>query len=221
MQAEFGAMPRPSSTPSARPERKATRGRVLAACQELLEERAWTEIPLEEVMARAGLTRTAFYRHFEDREHLLLALLDELGITLNSAGAAWKTAAGDAVASLHHGLAELAQTYATHGRVLRALADAAGYDRDIDARYQELGAALTAVVAGRLHDEVATGRAQLADPDETARALVWLNERYLVQTFGRRPFATDPETAAATLAEIWIRTVYGPAEAVRGGLRDG
>ena len=208
-------MPRSSGTPNARSERRATRGRVLTACQELLEQRPWVDIPLEDVMSRAGLTRTAFYRHFEDREHLLLALLEELGLSLNAAGEAWTTGVDDPLAGLRHGLAELAQTYATHGRVLRALADAAGYDADINARYQELAAALTAAVAGRLRDEIAAGRTHLVDPDETARALVWLNERYLVQTFGRRPFATDPETAAATLAEIWIRTVYAPAETAR------
>jgi AcrR family transcriptional regulator len=206
-------MGRASGTPNARQERRATRGRVLVACRELLEERSWAELPLEDVMSRAGLTRTAFYRHFEDREHLLLALLDELGISLSAAGATWATAVDDPLAGVHDGLAELAQTFATHGRVLRALADAAGYDRDIDARYQGLGVALTELVAGRLRDEVAAGRAQLADPGETARALVWLNERYLMQTFGRRPFATDVPTAAATLAEIWVRTVYGPAGA--------
>lgn len=200
----------PTRIQNARPDRRATRPRVLAACQKLLEERRWTEIPLEDVMARAGLTRTAFYRHFEDRQHLLLALLEELGITLNSVASPWDTGAADPVPGLREALAELAQTYATNGRLLKAVADAAAYDADIDARYQALGAALAAMVAGRLRDEVSAGRTQIVNPNETARALVWLNERYLTQTFGRRPFFTDPETAAATLTEIWVNTVYGP-----------
>lgn len=66
------------------------------------------------------------------------------------------------------------------------------------------------MVAGRLREEVSAGHTQLAHPYETARALVWLNERYLTLTFGRRPFVTDAETAASTLADIWVSTVYGP-----------
>jgi len=84
--------------------------------------------------------------------------------------------AGDPEAAVRTGLAELAQTYATHGHVLAALADAASYDDSVRDRYRQLATALTAT--------------------------------YVVQTFGRAPFATDPATAAATLAEIWVRTIY-------------
>ena len=47
-----------------------------------------------------------------------------------------------------------------------------------------------------------------ADPYETAKALVWMMERYLNLSLGRAP-ATPRHTVADTLATIWIRTLYG------------
>lgn len=79
----------------------------------------------------------------------------------------------------------LVDAFRTHGRLLRALADEATHDDEV----------------------VAAGKSTLSDPEEVATALVWMNERFLQQRFGRPPVG-DPERAAAALAEIWIRTVY-------------
>ncbi|MCU6812786.1 TetR/AcrR family transcriptional regulator, partial [Acinetobacter baumannii] len=43
--------------------------------------------------------------------------------------------------------------------------------------------------------------------DETARALVWLEERYLSEAFGRTPQA-DPIVVVQVLHNIWISTLY-------------
>ncbi len=40
-------------------------------------------------MRGAELTRTAFYRHFDDRQLLLVALLDELGGGFDTVAAPW------------------------------------------------------------------------------------------------------------------------------------
>src|SRR5690606_38935780 len=78
-----------------RVRRRNARERILTGCRELLEERSWSDIPLEELMARAGLTRTAFYRHFDDRNAILLALLDELGAELGATAQPWQDALGE------------------------------------------------------------------------------------------------------------------------------
>ena len=48
------------------------------------------------------------------------------------------------------------------------------------------------------------------DAEETARALVWMMERYLNRSLGRQP-ATPRETVADTLTTIWTRVLYGAA----------
>jgi hypothetical protein len=92
---------------------------------------------------------------------------------------------------------------------LGAISDAAGNEPTIGELYGELADRLVAGVEERIRADIDAGHTTLADPHEAARALVWLNERYLHATFGRRPFAAEPEVAVATLYEIWTRTLYG------------
>lgn len=191
-----------------RVQRADARKALLAAARELLERHAWYELPLDEVTTRAGLSRTVFYRHFDDRQQLLLALLGEIAEDLAATGLRWKEGSGDPSVEVVAGLRELTATYVAHGRLLQALADAAGHDGAVRAVYARLADELSATVAERIAREVAAGRSAVRDPREVARALVWMNERYLLSAFGRPPLA-DPEPVAAALAEVWLATVYG------------
>ncbi len=67
-----------------REERKEhTRQALLDAALDLMgDERSFTSLSLREVAKRAGITPTAFYRHFDGMEDLGLALLVEAGPTL-------------------------------------------------------------------------------------------------------------------------------------------
>jgi AcrR family transcriptional regulator len=194
-----------------RRRRADTRQRILAATRALLEQRPWSEISLEQIMREAGQTRTAFYRHFEDRQLLLLALLDDLEIGFDEVAAPWTDAADAAEQprdALSRSLRALVEVYVEHGRLLHALADSAASDPDVRGAYNELAERLAQMSARAIEREVAAGRSQVRDPLEVARALTWMNERYLSLKLGSAPLA-DPETVAATIDEIWQRTIYG------------
>ncbi|GLW35161.1 TetR family transcriptional regulator [Actinoplanes regularis] len=61
-----------------RPEQKArTRQALLDAALSLMEQRSLSSIGLREVTRAAGVTPTAFYRHFPDVDSLGVALVDE------------------------------------------------------------------------------------------------------------------------------------------------
>jgi TetR/AcrR family transcriptional regulator, ethionamide resistance regulator len=200
----------PPTTPTTRRRRRRddARRQILEAAAALLETQPWNEISLEQIMAGANLSRTTFYRHFEDRQLLLLAMLDELEVDLNEAGRPWKEGGEDPVGDLVRGLRTLTDTYVQHGRLLQAIADAATQDPDVRATYQALGDDLVATTAERIALEVQAGCSEVADPLEVARALVWMSERYLMQRFGRAP-AEQPDSAAAALADVWTATIYG------------
>ena len=199
---------RPDVSTRHRARRRDTRRRILDAALALLEDRPWHEIALEEIMGRAELTRTAFYRHFGDRQLLLLALLEDVGVRLEDVPATWVRGAEDPAAELREAFDALTETYARHGRLLGAISEAAAHDAEVRAVYHGLADRLVAATAERIAAEVAAGRSQVADPDEVARALIWMNEAYLQEQFGRAPLG-DPQRAAATLAEIWLATIYG------------
>lgn len=57
--------------------REQVRARVFEALRRQLGERGFESITLTGVAADAGLGRTAIYNHFPDREHLLVAFVEE------------------------------------------------------------------------------------------------------------------------------------------------
>lgn len=165
-------------------------------------------MPIELIAERSGVTRTAFYKHFPDRDAVLLELLADVAKHLEAIPASWEsTAEADPEESLRAAVAALVDAFRTHGRLLRALADEATRNREVERRYLELGARLSAGVAERIVRDVAEGRSALSDPEEVATALIWMNERFLQQRFGRPPLG-DPERAADALATVWLRTLY-------------
>jgi TetR/AcrR family transcriptional regulator, ethionamide resistance regulator len=194
-------------TAEQRRRRRDARRRILDAALELLEERQWLDVPLEEVMAVAGLSRTAFYRHFDDRDQLLLALLADAGERLQAAGQAWKHGAEEPVTALRDGLTELTAAMVDHGRLIQAIVDASAHDPDVRATFSQFLQQFIAVTAERIRAEVAAGRSPVRDPDDVAAALVRMSQAHLLAAFGHRPLA-DAARATETLTEIWSATIY-------------
>jgi hypothetical protein len=62
--------------------------------------------------------------------------------------------------------------------------------------------------AEHIEEEIAAGRMLPFDARETARALVWMNDRYLTEAFGTVP-PTPAERVLDTLERIWLRALYG------------
>lgn len=191
-----------------RAHRQNARRRLLDAAHSLLEKRPWAEISLDDIASAAEVARTAFYRHFEDRQHLLMAMLDDVGLELDHVADDWMADSDDPVAELRRSLNGLTAVFAEHGRLIQAISDTARHDTEIDALYQALADRLATATARRIEADVAAGRSRIAQPAEVARALTWMNERYLLARFGRPPFA-DPATVTGALATVWINTLYG------------
>jgi AcrR family transcriptional regulator len=190
-----------------RQTREKSRRRIVEAATELVRERSYGQLSVGEVMERADLGRTLFYRHFDDLGDLLVKAARE---AIEQLYDAQRTLAETRV---EHGpeavrpAIELAvDVYRRHGPLLRAVSDAA--------RSDELVAAGRAPILARFDELVTTALRRVeeeterpfADPRETARALNLLAESYLLDAFGREP-RVEPATAAETLTEIWVGLV--------------
>lgn len=194
---------------AARRRRAGVRARILEAARELLLSRPWSELTIGDVMADAGQSRTIFYRYFEDRQGLLVALMEELGEEMARLGEDWLFGEGDPVTRLRHDLDRLVDLYVAHGPVLGAIAVAADEDDEVGAAYTAMAERFIDITAKRIRADVSQGASVVSNPEETARALVWLSERYLVKSFGTRGSAARPEDVQQTLHLIWRRTIYG------------
>jgi AcrR family transcriptional regulator len=182
---------------------------ILEAAGRLLRARPFRELTVDDLMAATSQSRTAFYRHFTDRQDLLVHLVRDLNGELWEMSAGWLVGGGDPLAEGLAALERLADVYAEHGPLLRAIAEAASHDADVEAVYRNLVQGFVDATAARIRRDAAAGRTSLAHPDQVAAALVWMTERHLAATFGRVG-ATDADRAAAleTLFTIWMRTLY-------------
>lgn len=57
-------------------KRARTRNKLLAAARELVREKGYAQVTLEDVAARAGMTTGAIYGNFQNRDELFIALSD-------------------------------------------------------------------------------------------------------------------------------------------------
>jgi len=188
-----------------RERREATREQILSAADRFLRERPYRELSVDVVMAETGLTRTAFYRHFDDVTDLVLRLFADLNQELYAVGERWAASAGFAYPTPgREGLAAMVDFYVEHGPLLRAMAEAAVTDDRIELAYRDSLDGFTGLTATALERMVRDGLLDVPDPRALARAMTVMNQAYLLAEFGREPQG-DPKAALATLENVWLR----------------
>lgn len=188
-----------------REQREASRLQILMAADRLLRERPYRELSVDVLMGQTGLTRTAFYRHFDDITDLVLRLFAEISAELYAVAERWAASAGaDYPAPGHEGLAGVVDVYVRHGPLIRAITEAAATDDQIEDAHQRAVEAFTELTAQAMERMVAEGKLQVPDPRALARAMTLMNHAYLLAEFGYEP-PGDRDVALATLETVWLR----------------
>jgi AcrR family transcriptional regulator len=190
-----------------RRRREESEREILEAAERLLRERPFRELTVDDLMTATGQSRTAFYRHFGDRQELLIRLLSDLAEDLYEMAGAWLGGGENPRAESLQSFELLTNVYQQHGPLLRAIAEAANHDQEIEEAYARLVQLFIDATVFRLERDQAAGRIVLPHLREMAMALVWMSERYLTNTFGQ-PGSGDRATAVDVLHTIWMRAVY-------------
>jgi TetR/AcrR family transcriptional regulator, ethionamide resistance regulator len=178
------------------------------AAEAMLRERPFRELTVDEVMRRTDLSRPSFYVYFRDRHDLVLRVVERIGGELFAMSGRWLAGGDDGPTQAREAIDGIVRVFAQHGPVLRALADAATDDPEVEQAYTRLVHSFVDVTAAHIEGEMAAGRVLPLAPAETATALVWMMERYLAQTLGRDP-RSDRGVIVETLETIWSRVLYG------------
>jgi TetR/AcrR family transcriptional regulator, ethionamide resistance regulator len=182
---------------------------IIAAAEELLRERPFRDLTVDEVMRRTELSRPSFYVYFKDRHQLVLRVAERFGEEMLSLSGRWFEANGPGgAATFREALEGTVAVYEQHGAVLHALADAATVDPDVERTYDSIMQTFVDATAAHIEAEIEAGMILPLDARETARALCLMNDRYLLAALGRTR-TVAPETVVETLATIWTRTLYG------------
>jgi AcrR family transcriptional regulator len=195
-----------------REQRENTRREILASADAFLRGHPYRELSVDVLMADTGLTRTAFYRHFDDITELVLKLLEDIGAELFEVAARWRQMSGrEYPEPARAALRAIVDFFTRNGPVVRAVADAAATDERIERGYRGAIEAFIAVVAAGLDALIARGQLAPFDTHAVSRALNLMNEAYLLDQFGSEPFG-DPEVAVRTLERVWLGAL-GPVAA--------
>ncbi len=157
-------------------------------------------------MEAAGLTRTLFYRHFDDLFDLVASVAGPAFQELFALQEAVLETGRTDPPRLRQALEPAVALFAEHGPLVRAVAEAAVFDERVEGLYR---AALNRFsdLTERFLDQVG---APLADRHETARALTLMNVAYLLDCFGEE-HRTTPEAAAGTIVELWSAVAWPAA----------
>jgi len=183
--------------------RAQVRAAILRTARELIEERSFSRLGINDLMAGTGMGRTAFYRYFDDQESVLLALLDEAVEDLQAASRVWLD---DQTSDIDQSFRASSAAYSKHAPLLRSAAELMATDERIRERYLAAIEDFVTAVERRITREQQRGHARGLDAGATARALVWMYERFASMSLQR---GADPKDVAHTLSAIWKRVLYG------------
>jgi AcrR family transcriptional regulator len=181
---------------------------ILEAARALLAERPSHEVTVGAIMSETTLSRKSFYVYFRDRYELLTRLVEPLSAERDAiVDELWREGA-DLAAGGRAALLALAELYARHGPLLRALAEASSQDREAKRAWNEFLEPVISGHAEKIREEIAQGRIAGIDPEPTARALIGMNLQYFFDQLVDEP-RPELEGIADTLLKIWLRALYG------------
>jgi len=188
---------------------EAAESEILSAADNFLREAPFRDMTIDDIMAGTGLSRPSFYEYFRDRYQLVIRLAQPFGPRHTAICEDWLRAQ-QPKERLPNVLREIAELYASDGHVIRALADAADGDDQVEIAYRRATQKGIEDVAQRIREDAERGLTDLQDlePIELAAALIHLTQNYFIEKLGRRPKA-DPRMVADTLTAIWMRVLYG------------
>jgi AcrR family transcriptional regulator len=188
-----------------RAERGANRAAIIASAEAALRRRPFREVSVEDVMQDAGLTRTQFYRHFDDLADLVLTVSAGAFEELLRSHERLAEVADFSATTLRAAIGPAVETFVALGPLVRAAGEAATHDAAVEAGFAAVHERYLALTA-RLVARAKEAGAPVGDPAQTARLLHLANVAYLTDTFGGEPRATR-EQAIEAITHVWAATL--------------
>ena|SRR5689334_1608029 len=179
---------------------------VRTALVEMLAERPFKDVTVDELARRAGLSRTAFYFYYPDKNEVLKEAANDVAAEVYAEADRWWHGEGPPVQLVRDALEGIARVFTTHADMLRAAVEATTYDAEFRAFYEALIQRFVDATAAHLRRELDAKRLRPLDPDTIAEALVWMVERcnYAILLLEGR----SEQQVVDSLTAIWIHALY-------------
>jgi TetR/AcrR family transcriptional regulator, ethionamide resistance regulator len=196
---------------ASRPDRRAAlEDRLLAATERLVGRgESFTEVSVERLAAQAGISRSTFYVHFQDKGDLARHLARRVLAELRDVSDHWWQTAEHAVrADLASAMGAIVAVYRRHPGTFTAVMETATYDIALADELRTLLQAIIDATRAAIERGQAAGVMRPVPPAETAAVLSWMVERAGYQLVRGSDPAGDP-TIVEVLTDIIWTTLYG------------
>jgi AcrR family transcriptional regulator len=200
----------PSLDPARRP--RPAEAAILAATEQLLQRRSFSDLAVSDIIEAAGVSRTSFYANFASRSAVLAACLRRVVSELAVAVDPFLTdAERDPETAIRVSLEGWVGLATEHGALLRTASEEWPHDPDLRALWSEVMAAFSAGTADVIERARAAGIAPPgADAEALAACLMWGCERVLhVALVGGALGLDEPAAIVEPLAQIMLAGVFG------------
>lgn len=184
---------------------------ILDSAERLLADHDITEITIDGLTAGAGISRSAFYFHFESREAVLRHLAERVVAELFEAAAIWLDEPIDDQPreQVRRALAATVAVWRRHGPVLRGAVRAQDINPEIRQFWAATGRRLLTAVEARIEAERAAGIALDGPPAKAlANVLIAMNDEVCFHHSRTRKSAAADREVVDTLATVWLRSLY-------------
>ncbi len=183
---------------------------ILATAERLLEDRALSEISIDDLARGAGISRPTFYFYFASKDAVLLALLDrvvEQGQT--AAGDVLDHLAEDPQARWREAISAFYVAFRSHRAVTLACAQVRATNTEVRQLWATVMEGWVQCTATAIEAERERGAAPAGPPArDLAIALNSMNERVLYATFSNDGPAVAESSVVDVLLNIWLNSIY-------------
>jgi AcrR family transcriptional regulator len=195
--------------------RAALEEQILAATRELLVDgEPFGDISIEQIAAKAGISRTSFYDYYRDKRELLIALVQRAAAPILQEADELQGGRPSGPAEIPYTI-KAAMRFARESReVFAAVIEASAYDTAVSAfwRGQVIDRFIT-VIEQRIRRQIKAGAALPIAPRAAAVALVAMVTETLYHHVTTDEKTSDNEMVK-TLVTVCVRAVYGPDQEV-------
>jgi AcrR family transcriptional regulator len=190
-----------------RERRQKAREKVISTALKLADRGSFRDLTVDEIARSAGLSRSAFYTHFGDKEELLLAAVEDVSRRLYEMADRWWHGVGPPAERVRRAIEGVVSVYAGDAALLRIAAEVATYDEQVRVLWLDIAERFIEATADHVRAEQDLGLIpHNLDPRATAESLFWMAERCCYIYLGRGE--RKPKQVVDALAPVWTAALY-------------
>jgi AcrR family transcriptional regulator len=180
---------------------------VIASALRLAEKGSFRELSVDEIARSAGISRSAFYTHFQDKQELLLVAVGQVSEELYAMADQWWHGVGPPAERVRRAISGVVSVYAGEAGLLRIATEVSTYDDEVRELWLDIAERFIEATADHVRSEQEVGLIpRTLDPRSTAESLYWMAERCCYIYLGRGE--RTPKQVVAGLVPVWVAALY-------------